>query len=214
MARRAPRRAGAARGERGVRRTHPRLHAEGDQGGEGAYELGERESAVRKGARRLRRHHAARRTPRRRSSRRSCRSSVRSRGSARSIRCHSSSCSMTSPGVVDFYQGNELWDFHLVDPDNRQPVDFAAAPGAARRIDRGAARISTRCSRMARRPHQDVSRGHAAAAAARDAGAVAGRRVSAACAAAMRRAIVTSSRSRASTARAPPSWSCRDSCTS
>jgi (1->4)-alpha-D-glucan 1-alpha-D-glucosylmutase len=33
---------------------------------------------------------------------------------------------MTSPGVVDFYQGNELWDFHLVDPDNRRPVDFEA----------------------------------------------------------------------------------------
>jgi (1->4)-alpha-D-glucan 1-alpha-D-glucosylmutase len=32
---------------------------------------------------------------------------------------------MTSPGVVDFYQGNELWDLHLVDPDNRQPVDFS-----------------------------------------------------------------------------------------
>lgn len=30
-----------------------------------------------------------------------------------------------SPGVCDFYQGTELWDFHLVDPDNRQPVDFA-----------------------------------------------------------------------------------------
>jgi len=31
---------------------------------------------------------------------------------------------MTSPGVPDFYQGNELWQFHLVDPDNRYPVDF------------------------------------------------------------------------------------------
>ena len=31
---------------------------------------------------------------------------------------------MTSPGVPDFYQGNELWDFSLVDPDNRRPVDF------------------------------------------------------------------------------------------
>jgi (1->4)-alpha-D-glucan 1-alpha-D-glucosylmutase len=31
-----------------------------------------------------------------------------------------------SPGVPDFYQGTELWDLHLVDPDNRQPVDFAA----------------------------------------------------------------------------------------
>jgi (1->4)-alpha-D-glucan 1-alpha-D-glucosylmutase len=31
---------------------------------------------------------------------------------------------LTSPGVVDLYQGTELWDLHLVDPDNRQPVDF------------------------------------------------------------------------------------------
>jgi (1->4)-alpha-D-glucan 1-alpha-D-glucosylmutase len=29
-----------------------------------------------------------------------------------------------SPGVPDFYQGSELWDFSLVDPDNRRPVDF------------------------------------------------------------------------------------------
>ncbi|MGI8574719.1 MAG: malto-oligosyltrehalose synthase [Egibacteraceae bacterium] len=31
----------------------------------------------------------------------------------------------TSPGVPDTYQGNELWDDSLVDPDNRRPVDFA-----------------------------------------------------------------------------------------
>ncbi len=30
----------------------------------------------------------------------------------------------TSPGVPDVYQGNELWDFSLVDPDNRRPVDY------------------------------------------------------------------------------------------
>lgn len=29
-----------------------------------------------------------------------------------------------SPGVPDFYQGTELWDFSLVDPDNRRPVNF------------------------------------------------------------------------------------------
>lgn len=29
-----------------------------------------------------------------------------------------------SPGVPDFYQGSELWDFSLVDPDNRRPVDY------------------------------------------------------------------------------------------
>ncbi|HLG99588.1 MAG TPA: malto-oligosyltrehalose synthase [Bryobacteraceae bacterium] len=31
---------------------------------------------------------------------------------------------IASPGVPDFYQGSEIWSFHLVDPDNRQPVDF------------------------------------------------------------------------------------------
>jgi (1->4)-alpha-D-glucan 1-alpha-D-glucosylmutase len=31
---------------------------------------------------------------------------------------------VTAPGVPDFYQGTELWDFSLVDPDNRRPVDF------------------------------------------------------------------------------------------
>jgi (1->4)-alpha-D-glucan 1-alpha-D-glucosylmutase len=31
---------------------------------------------------------------------------------------------LTAPGVPDIYQGNELWDFSLVDPDNRRPVDF------------------------------------------------------------------------------------------
>jgi len=30
-----------------------------------------------------------------------------------------------APGVPDFYQGAELWDLSLVDPDNRRPVDFA-----------------------------------------------------------------------------------------
>ena len=31
---------------------------------------------------------------------------------------------LTCPGVPDVYQGNELWDLSLVDPDNRRPVDF------------------------------------------------------------------------------------------
>jgi (1->4)-alpha-D-glucan 1-alpha-D-glucosylmutase len=33
---------------------------------------------------------------------------------------------LTMPGVPDVYQGTELWDDSLVDPDNRRPVDFAA----------------------------------------------------------------------------------------
>jgi (1->4)-alpha-D-glucan 1-alpha-D-glucosylmutase len=31
---------------------------------------------------------------------------------------------MVAPGLPDFYQGTELWDLSLVDPDNRRPVDF------------------------------------------------------------------------------------------
>jgi (1->4)-alpha-D-glucan 1-alpha-D-glucosylmutase len=34
-------------------------------------------------------------------------------------------CKLTAPGVPDIYQGNELWDFSLVDPDNRRPVDYS-----------------------------------------------------------------------------------------
>jgi (1->4)-alpha-D-glucan 1-alpha-D-glucosylmutase len=33
---------------------------------------------------------------------------------------------LTSPGVPDIYQGTELWDLSLVDPDNRRPVDYEA----------------------------------------------------------------------------------------
>jgi (1->4)-alpha-D-glucan 1-alpha-D-glucosylmutase len=56
---------------------------------------------------------------------------------------------LTAPGVPDLYQGSELWDLSLVDPDNRRPVDFerraalleeSAAIGvdeAWRRLDEG-----------------------------------------------------------------------------
>lgn len=32
---------------------------------------------------------------------------------------------MTTPGIPDLYQGAEFWDFNLVDPDNRRPVDYS-----------------------------------------------------------------------------------------
>jgi (1->4)-alpha-D-glucan 1-alpha-D-glucosylmutase len=41
----------------------------------------------------------------------------------------------TMPGVPDFYQGTEFWDFSLVDPDNRRPVDFAARASALASIE-------------------------------------------------------------------------------
>jgi len=39
---------------------------------------------------------------------------------------------LTVPGVPDLYQGTDFWDFSLVDPDNRRPVDFAARADALR----------------------------------------------------------------------------------
>ncbi len=36
---------------------------------------------------------------------------------------------ITAPGIPDFYQGTELWDFSLVDPDNRRPVDYKVRAG-------------------------------------------------------------------------------------
>jgi (1->4)-alpha-D-glucan 1-alpha-D-glucosylmutase len=41
---------------------------------------------------------------------------------------------MVAPGVPDFYQGTELWDLSLVDPDNRRPVDFALRAALGRRV--------------------------------------------------------------------------------
>ncbi len=43
---------------------------------------------------------------------------------------------LTVPGVPDIYQGNEIWDFSLVDPDNRRPVDYKRRARNARRAER------------------------------------------------------------------------------
>ncbi|HVM13690.1 MAG TPA: malto-oligosyltrehalose synthase [Egibacteraceae bacterium] len=44
----------------------------------------------------------------------------------------------TAPGVPDTYQGNELWDDSLVDPDNRRPVDFGLRRRLLTELDAGA----------------------------------------------------------------------------
>ncbi len=46
---------------------------------------------------------------------------------------------LTCPGVSDVYQGNELWDYSLVDPDNRRPVDFEKRAALLKAIDEEAA---------------------------------------------------------------------------
>ena len=45
-----------------------------------------------------------------------------------------------APGVPDFYQGTEFWDFSLVDPDNRRPVDYARRRTLLIRIDEACSR--------------------------------------------------------------------------
>ena len=45
---------------------------------------------------------------------------------------------LLAPGVPDVYQGTELWDRSLVDPDNRRPVDWAARQAALDAIGKGA----------------------------------------------------------------------------
>ena len=46
---------------------------------------------------------------------------------------------LTMPGVPDLYQGTELWDLSMVDPDNRRPVDFFLRQRLLGELDRGLA---------------------------------------------------------------------------
>lgn len=48
---------------------------------------------------------------------------------------------LCAPGVPDTYQGTELWDLSLVDPDNRRPVDYGARRAAIGRIDEIGGRV-------------------------------------------------------------------------
>ncbi|WOP18990.1 malto-oligosyltrehalose synthase [Raineyella sp. LH-20] len=75
---------------------------------------------------------------------------------------------LTMPGVPDVYQGTELWDESLVDPDNRRPVDFTACADLLRRTQpppldaTGAAKlwITSRALRL-RRERPDLFTGYA-----------------------------------------------------
>ena len=58
---------------------------------------------------------------------------------------------ITSPGVPDFYQGTELWDFSLVDPDNRRPVDFAVRKKMLKRLKKQMAIKGRNLAKVARR---------------------------------------------------------------
>jgi (1->4)-alpha-D-glucan 1-alpha-D-glucosylmutase len=53
-------------------------------------------------------------------------------------------CKLTAPGVPDIYQGNELWDFSLVDPDNRRAVDYAQRRALLADLERSSGTLAPR----------------------------------------------------------------------
>ena len=61
---------------------------------------------------------------------------------------------LTVPGIPDIYQGTELWDDSLVDPDNRRPVDYAARRIALKELRHPKIRVVTTALRV-RRSHPD-----------------------------------------------------------
>ncbi|WP_297847892.1 malto-oligosyltrehalose synthase [Mycobacterium sp.] len=61
---------------------------------------------------------------------------------------------LTVPGIPDVYQGTELWDDSLVDPDNRRSVDYAARRAALRALEHPKIRVVTTALRV-RRAHPD-----------------------------------------------------------
>ena len=61
---------------------------------------------------------------------------------------------LTVPGIPDVYQGTELWDDSLVDPDNRRPVDYAARRAALDALEHPKIRVVTTALRV-RRSHPD-----------------------------------------------------------
>ncbi|MGO9181833.1 malto-oligosyltrehalose synthase [Mycobacterium sp.] len=62
---------------------------------------------------------------------------------------------LTVPGVPDVYQGTELWDDSLVDPDNRRPVDYAARRAELEAMRDPKMRVVTTALRL-RRARPDV----------------------------------------------------------
>jgi (1->4)-alpha-D-glucan 1-alpha-D-glucosylmutase len=58
---------------------------------------------------------------------------------------------ITSPGLPDFYQGTEIWDYSLVDPDNRRPVDYEKRAAMLKKLKASSARGSLDLATMIRR---------------------------------------------------------------
>jgi (1->4)-alpha-D-glucan 1-alpha-D-glucosylmutase len=68
--------------------------------------------------------------------------------------------SLTVPGVPDIYQGTELWDDSLVDPDNRRPVDYGARRTALEELQHPKLRVVTTALRLRRSRPDTFLRGN------------------------------------------------------
>ena len=66
---------------------------------------------------------------------------------------------LTAPGVPDVYQGTELWDDSLVDPDNRRPVDYDARREALKSLQHNENSGRQRGPAAAARPPGHLHRG-------------------------------------------------------
>ncbi|MBV8966058.1 MAG: hypothetical protein JO191_07765 [Mycobacteriaceae bacterium] len=58
---------------------------------------------------------------------------------------------LTAPGIPDVYQGTELWDDSLVDPDNRRPVDYTVRRAALAALEHPKIRVTAAALRLRRR---------------------------------------------------------------
>ena len=121
-------------------RAPARRAAQGRARGEAPLELGRARRALRSGAARPRRHGARNTRP----SNEFLARFVPFASRVARLGVHNSlvqlALKLTAPGVPDIYQGCELWDFSLVDPDNRRPVDFERRAALLEAVEQGLAR--------------------------------------------------------------------------
>ena len=150
-----------AEDQRAFPRAAADLHAQGDSRGEAAYQLDQSQRTLRSGDAAVRRRHPRSATAPFLQAFLPFQARVAELGIYNSLA--QLLIKITAPGVPDFYQGTELWDLTLVDPDNRRPVDYelrrqvlAEVPG----------RLTGAAPRGAGgRPRQDVRHGARAPAA-------------------------------------------------
>jgi (1->4)-alpha-D-glucan 1-alpha-D-glucosylmutase len=67
---------------------------------------------------------------------------------------------IAAPGVPDFYQGTELWDFSLVDPDNRRPVEYEFRIHVLNELKKAVQTAGADRRQLARRLLADKANGH------------------------------------------------------